>query len=50
MQGLRMVVVCLLVVETTNFRPGTQGRGGTENMTVTEPFACRVRQACEHQS
>jgi len=27
-----------LVVESTNFRPGTQGRGGSENMTVTERF------------
>ena len=27
-----------LVVETTNFRPGTQGRGGSETMTVTEHF------------
>ena len=27
-----------LVVESTNFRPGTQGRGGSENMKVTERF------------
>ena len=28
-----------LVVESTNFRPGTQGRGGTENLKVTERFS-----------
>jgi hypothetical protein len=50
MQGLRMGFVCLLMVEATNFRPGMQGRGGTENMTVTERFACPLRQACEHES
>ena len=27
-----------LVVESTNFRPSVQGRGGSENMTVTERF------------
>jgi hypothetical protein len=27
-----------LVVESTNFRPNVQGRGGSENMTVTERF------------
>ena len=27
-----------LVVKSKNFRPGTQGRGGTESLTVTERF------------